>query len=58
MFDSHENAARTLAMVREMGPAVQQSWKAQLYPDTTSLSLGEPSSTLAIRLGIRGTLED
>lgn len=58
MFDSHENAARTLARIKEMGCHVQQSWKAQFHHDPTSISFGEPSPTLAIRLGIRGTLED
>ncbi|KAG8894603.1 hypothetical protein FRC00_008661 [Tulasnella sp. 408] len=41
-----------------MGPPVQQTWKAQFYPDTTSKLIREPSPTLEILLGIRGTLED
>lgn len=58
MFDSYDNAVRTLANIRKMGTTMQQPWKAQLYPATTSMSLSEPSPTLVIRLGIRGTLED
>lgn len=58
MFDSHENAARTLTKIREMGPPIHRSWKAQLFPPTTSMSFGEPSPTLVVRLGVRGTLED
>lgn len=58
MFDSHENAVRTLALIQEIGGPVQHSWKAQLYPNTTSISLAKPSPTLIIRLGRHGTLGD